>query len=106
MTKKQKLKYWLNASNRHEAILGEIRDDIDTIDSSITILHAKIEALEQKSLSEPKTNKVYVVTSGIYDDMEIEAVFSNHSEAMKLANQLYFGSIDIFVLDEIPREHK
>ena len=57
MNKKEKIAYLFNASNRHEAILSEIRDDIDTIDSSITILHAKIEALEQKSLSEPKSDE-------------------------------------------------
>jgi NifB/MoaA-like Fe-S oxidoreductase len=100
MTKKQKLKYLLNASNRHEAILGEIRDDIDTIDSSITILHAKIEALEQKSLSEPKLDED--------KDLDFATVNNVVSKLVEwcLVNRNHFYGKDYILYDELMQRIK
>lgn len=45
MNKKQKLKYLLNASNKHEAVLNDMRNEID-------MLRKTLEALAYKHLQE------------------------------------------------------
>lgn len=50
----------------------------------------------------PETNIIYVVTSGVYSDYRIEAIFSNKDEAQHLANTITENSWNECVVEEYP----
>lgn len=62
MNQKQKLKYLLNASNRHEAVLNDMRNEIDT-------LRKTLEALSYKHLQEDFEKSKAVVQN---NNLELE----------------------------------